>query len=148
MTLLPCLSIRQPWAFSIFHLGKPIENRAWATKYRGPLAIHASLWAPRVQDRAVQEAFDAIRSIVGNIPFERAVMDATRPCGPFFWEALPHGGIIGTVDLVDCVTESDSPWFFGPYGFVLANPRPCKFVPMKGRLGLFNIDANLIEREA
>jgi hypothetical protein len=35
------LSIRQPWAWLIVHGFKPVENRDWATDYRGPLAIHA-----------------------------------------------------------------------------------------------------------
>lgn len=52
---------------------------------------------------------------------------------------------MGVVDVVDCISESSSLWFFGPYGFVLANPRPVEFVPMKGRLGLFDIDDNLIK---
>jgi hypothetical protein len=34
------LTVRQPWAWAIFH-GKPVENRSWATKYRGDLLIHA-----------------------------------------------------------------------------------------------------------
>jgi len=37
------LSIRQPWAYAILHLGKDIENRPWRTNFRGPLLIHASL---------------------------------------------------------------------------------------------------------
>jgi len=35
------LSVRQPWAWLLLN-GKDIENRDWYTKYRGPLAIHAS----------------------------------------------------------------------------------------------------------
>lgn len=145
MTLLPCLSIRQPWAFSIFHLGKPIENRTWATKYRGPLAIHVS--AHRLTALEIEDFICVAEGAVSHNAFY-AELKRTTPMaiGVARWDHLPRGGIIGTVDLVDCVTESDSPWFFGPYGLVLANPRPCKFVPMKGRLGLFNIDANLIER--
>lgn len=36
-----------------------------------------------------------------------------------------------------CVTRSDSPWFFGRYGFVLADVRPVPFFPVKGALGFF-----------
>ena len=37
------LSLIQPWA-SLIALGeKRIETRSWGTRYRGPLAIHASL---------------------------------------------------------------------------------------------------------
>lgn len=147
MTLLPCLSIRQPWTFSIFHLGKPIENRTWPTKYRGPLTIHVSAHRPTALE--IEEFICVAEGAVGHNAFYAELKRATpMAIGVARWGHLPRGGIIGTVDLVDCVTESDSPWFFGPYGFVIANPRPCKFVPMKGRLGLFNIDANLIERVA
>lgn len=35
------LTVKQPAAWAIFHRGKDVENRPWATKYRGPLLIHA-----------------------------------------------------------------------------------------------------------
>lgn len=35
------LTLRQPWAWAAARGWKPIENRRWATSYRGPLAIHA-----------------------------------------------------------------------------------------------------------
>ena len=40
------------------------------------------------------------------------------------WFLTTHfrkGAIIGEVDIVDCVTKSTSPWFEGPFGFVLRN---------------------------
>ena len=36
------LSLRQPWASLIADGRKTIETRTWRTRYRGPLAIHAS----------------------------------------------------------------------------------------------------------
>ncbi|KAA5604040.1 ASCH domain-containing protein [Roseospira marina] len=53
---------------------------------------------------------------------------------------LPLGGIVGAVDVVECVTDHPSPWFFGPIGWVLANPRPLPFTLCRGRLGLFTPD--------
>ncbi len=50
---------------------------------------------------------------------------------------LLRGGIIGSVELVSVVKESDSPWFFGPRGLVLNDPVPCDFIPCKGALGFF-----------
>ena len=38
---MKALTIWQPWAWCIIHAGKDIENRSWATKSIGPLAIHA-----------------------------------------------------------------------------------------------------------
>lgn len=52
---------------------------------------------------------------------------------------LQRGGVIGTVRVVDVVSKSKSQWFGGPCGLVLADPKPCKFVPAKGQLGLFSI---------
>lgn len=50
---------------------------------------------------------------------------------------MPRGGIVGAVEIVDCVTESASPWFAGRYGFVLRNPIPLAFIPCRGALGFF-----------
>lgn len=50
---------------------------------------------------------------------------------------LQRGGIIGSVDVVDVVRESESRWFFGPRGMELANPEPCEFIPSVGSLGYF-----------
>jgi hypothetical protein len=48
------------------------------------------------------------------------------------------GAIIGEVDIIDCVTESNSLWFEGKYGFVLANPVLYdKPIPCRGQLGFF-----------
>lgn len=51
---------------------------------------------------------------------------------------LARGAIIGEVDIVDCVTESESPWYTGPFGFVLRNPQLYDVpIPYKGALGFF-----------
>ena len=50
-----------------------------------------------------------------------------------------RGGIVGAVTLSDCVAEHDSPWFTGPYGFVLAEAKPLPFVPLTGQLGFFAV---------
>src|SRR5437763_3986357 len=45
--------IRQPWAWLIVNGFKDIENRTWATRYRGPLIIQAS--ARRPTEREMDE---------------------------------------------------------------------------------------------
>jgi len=54
---------------------------------------------------------------------------------------LPRGGIIGSVILADCARRGGavSPWFQGPYGFVLRDPKPLDFLPFKGQLGFFDV---------
>jgi hypothetical protein len=115
---MKALSIRQPWAWAIVQGLKPVENRTWATKYRGPLLIHA----------AKTFDYDGFYWINNNIGRSTSL------------DQFQMGGIIGQVNLVDSVQEFDSKWFFGPYGFVLEDPKPLPFTPMRGRLGLFDVD--------
>ena len=127
MSMMRALSVCQPWAWLIVNGYKDIENRTWKLDYRGPLVIHAS-------KRVGQEQLDDVMHV------QHKFTDIRMP--PF--RDMPMGGIVGLVDVVDCVTASDSPWFNGPFGFVLANPRRCKFVPMPGRLGLFPVHAHQV----
>lgn len=124
------LSIRAPWWWAILYAGKDIENRDWYTDYRGPILIHASKWWSLQQ---VDELMNDVRSI-------RQMMEAPPP-KPGDWsyrDMRALGGyVVGRADLVDCVAESDSPWFFGHYGFVLRNVQPIEPYALKGRLGLF-----------
>jgi hypothetical protein len=118
------LSVRQPWAWAIIHAGKNIENRGHVaiTKggmKRGRIAVHAS---KGMTQEEYAHAYDFMRSIDVVCP----------PPG-----ALIRGGIIGTVDVVDVVTKSASPWFFGPRGLVLANALACDPIPCSGALGYF-----------
>lgn len=112
------LSIRQPYPHFIFH-GSPargsdaalpkkeVENRSWPTRHRGWFLIHAG--------KDVSEDRSTIRRL-----------------------NLPLGGIVGFARITDCVTERpDDPWFFGPYGFVLADATPLDLVAEKGALGFF-----------
>lgn len=121
---MKALSVRQPWAWAILHAGKDIENRTWPTKYRGTIFLHTGLqW-----DRGV--GMDDILDIAGGAP-----EGVTIPLG----RDLPRGAIIGRVDIVDCVSASDSPWFCGPFGFVLKNPVAFpSLIPCPGKLGFFD----------
>jgi hypothetical protein len=49
---------------------------------------------------------------------------------------LRRGGIVGQAEIVDCVARSASPWFCGPYGFVLRQCPAADFsrVPRPARL--------------
>lgn len=104
------LSIRQPWCHRILYEGKDVENRDWYTRFRGPVLIHASKGVDP-EDR------DEVRA-----------------------KDMPLGGIVGVMEIVDCVTRMNSPWFFGRYGFVIRNAQPIEFIPCRGRLGFFKPD--------
>jgi len=126
MTLALC--IRQPWASLILLAGKDIENRTWETRLQRRILIHAAKGMTRKQyldamDFVHANCFDSIANL----------LDSFEP------DNLPRGGIIGSVNLTACVRQSDSPWFQGPYGFVLQDPKPLPFVPFRGQLGFFDV---------
>jgi hypothetical protein len=41
---------------------------------------------------------------------------------------VDRGGIVGVVDVIDCLEIHKSKWFNGRFGWVLANPRRLSFV--------------------
>jgi hypothetical protein len=67
------------------------------------------------------------------------VWERFRICVPSD-RSFERGGIVGQASLVDVVTESKSPWFKGPRGFVLKHQVPLRFRPCKGRLGFFEVE--------
>jgi hypothetical protein len=113
---MKAISIRQPWAYLIVSGVKDIENRSWKTKHRGHILIHAAL----------KIEWDAVKSL--NIPESE-------------WHLFKEnrGGIVGETEIVDCVTQSKSVWFEGPFGFVLTNSKKLPFIQTKGKLGIFTI---------
>ncbi|MVA47253.1 ASCH domain-containing protein [Agrobacterium vitis] len=129
------LSIRQPWAHCIMSLGKDIENRDWFTKYRGRICVHTS------KGMTADEWEDCL------VTAHEVSLTRPFPSGQFFPSPaqLQRGGIVGTVEITDCVTISYSPWFFGRYGFVLRDPQPVEVIPVKGALNFFDWRKNLPE---
>lgn len=122
------LSVRQPWAWAIIHAGKDIENRSWQAvnhglNTRGRIAIHAAKGLTRDE---YEGAAEFMASIGVKCPEARDLL---------------RGGIIGSVEVIDVVTGSDSRWFFGPRGLVLADPEPCDLIPAVGALGFFRWEA-------
>lgn len=115
------LSIRQPWAWLIVNGYKDMENRSRNSRHRGTFLVHTGL------------TFD--------IPGYDFV------CKRWPHLPLPHrktfrlGGVVGRVNLVDVVTESDSDWFFGEYGYVLDDAQTLPFFKMPGRLNFFKLSA-------
>ena len=85
------LTVWQPWASLIAHGVKEYETRAWQTKYRGPLAIHASVRWGRDQ-----------QEVVGWRPYP----DLLAALGLSVAD-LPKGFVVGVVDLVDVIPTQD-----------------------------------------
>lgn len=121
---MKALSIKQPWAWAILN-GKPVENRTWPTRFTGPFLIHASKTFDNDGYYWIMENHLAL--------FKGPI---TMP-GPKRFEM---GGVVGKARMVDCVDSHNSPWFFGPRGFVIENAEPLPFYPCKGALGFFDIE--------
>lgn len=118
---MKALSIMQPWAWLIAAGHKDIENRSWPTRFRGPVLLHAG-------KRFDPNYLDEGPAVLWEWP------DIEQP------DDFHTGGIIGEAEIVDCVTDSLSPWFHGPYGFVIRNARLLPFQACRGALGFFTPD--------
>lgn len=79
--LLPCITVRQPWALVIATGHKTVENRGRPTSYRGPVGIHAA--------RAHDPAGDVDPRIL-------------RLWGPEPRVGAPVGAVVAVAELVDC----------------------------------------------
>ena len=99
---MKALSLIQPWASLVTLGAKRIETRSWQTRYRGPLAIHASKGFP-----------SDCRKLVGQAPFYECLGARTAT-------ELPLGAVLGVVWLTECLpTDQLEPGepekFFGDF---------------------------------
>lgn len=127
------LTVRQPWAEAIASGRKDVENRTWTTHVRGTIAIIAGL---QVDDTAYENhAVHRMLSELGVLP------NRIR-------EQMTRGAIIATVELVDVVTDSTSPWAFPDHHhWLLANARRLSTpIPYRGSLSMVELAEPAITR--
>ncbi len=116
---LKAISVSQPWAWLIANGYKDLETRTRATEYRGPVLIHANQNMDSMK-------FTVRDTLIGKF----GIKDLA--------EEYDTGGIIGVVDIVDCVKTSKSPWHKkGTWSYVFANPRVLPYLECKGSAGFF-----------
>ncbi len=133
---MKALVVRQPWAGLIACGEKNIENRSWQTSYRGPLAICAGkkLDTSRAEAEDLYKQYNVTQTGTGVVV---CIVD-------LIGIVAEDGDTAFTGDLPDSITNLDDTWFIGPFGWVLANPRPVQPVAVTGRLGLFDLPDTLI----
>lgn len=145
--MMRALSIRQPFAWLIVRPDitdpaerarayvdgriKDIENRGWYTRVRGRVLIHASASYSRTNHECHAEV----------------VLDEYEIILPRY-EQMHRGGIVGVVEIHDCVEKHPSHWKDpGSWGFVLRGAEPLPFRPMRGMLGIFGVPDRVLQFE-
>ncbi len=141
------LTLRQPWAHAVVHLGKSLENRRWNTHFRGTFLIHA---AKGMTLGEYEDAVDFCDGALGRTKQGTSLTRTGELPGP---KALPFGGIVGRARLVGVLPPCASigaplcphPWHMHEqYGFLLSNIEPLPFVPCKGALGFWPVPADVM----
>lgn len=120
---IPALTLKAPWGWAVMHAGKDIENRSHRrfANLRGETAIHHS---QRVSRAEYMEACEFIRRVSG--------LEAPH------YDQAGHGCILGTVEVTNFVSYSQSAWYMGEYGLVLRDPQPFEQpIPAKGQQGIW-----------
>ena len=160
---MKALTLIQPWAFAIEHLGKPVENRTWPpprTLIGQRFCIHAG--------KSIDD--DALGGLVADLAddFSKGKAVPSLPPGP-----LPRGAITCSVVLRGWVRGSEylyrggpevlevagdvaperaremvrSRWWVGPIGWVLDEVHGLtEPVPCRGALGLWTVPDDVAAR--
>ncbi|MEK8215535.1 ASCH domain-containing protein [Paenibacillus sp. FSL L8-0463] len=138
---MKAITIIQPWATLIAVGEKRFETRSWATKHRGPIAIHAGkkINKEACQQEDIQKALARHGYTVDNLPTGAVVAIATM--------VFPHqvdedNGSIAVLSNDESV-QGDEIWFgdfsLGRYAWELTNvERLQEPIPAKGQQGLWN----------
>lgn len=157
----PVLTIRQPWCWAIEH-GKPVENRSWYMKHRGPLWLHAgarSRWdpdgeaSPLVQV-AWQKFTGPVTSLNRRMGTRNVELHRSNPM-------IRFGAVTALAEVTGCHHSDEcmmpasalppsgrtgcSPWAVrGQFHIELASVRPLpEPVPCRGMLGLWRLPGDI-----
>lgn len=149
------LTVKQPWAYAVLHLGKRVENRPlhpppYLLGQR--IAIHAGKsWARKALDwmrerGLVPEALDAT--------LDKLTLTSSAIVGTALLVGWAEKGAGYEYDADDHKSEGltreqaiaalDSAWYMGQVALVLDDVRPLAVpVPCRGQLGFWNLPAEV-----
>jgi len=113
-------TLHRPWDVTFVTMGKNIENRRW----KPPAKLVGALIALHAGQHFNKPDADWIARHFGRVitPAESVA-----------------GRIVAVGRLTGFVTTSNSPWFFGPYGWTFANLRAIEPVECRGAQGLWKL---------
>lgn len=140
---LRALTLRCWWAFAVTHLNKRLENRKWKPwpAIAGKrVAIHAGRWPKtNTEKKQAEEAVAWMR--------DRELMKYSHLQESASDVYARGGKIVALATIGEPVTESDDPWFIGPFGWPLLDvvvlPEP---VPYRGAIGLWRVPPEIAAR--
>ena len=150
---MKAITLRHPWAFAVARLDKRIENRTWKpppSLIGRRIAIHGGV-APKGE--ALGECVADIDVISKQILTQELYNALPAEKRHWLIYHAPHTvrdwitpGIVATATLKGVVTTSDSPWFFGPFGWVLEDVEPLETpVPHRGAQGLWPVSEEALK---
>lgn len=134
---MKAISIKQPWASFIAEGYKTIETRIWSTEYRGDILICASKTPDNNMMKELNGMFSPFKDLNIAYPFGQAICIAEiYDCKPMKKDDEPEAM---------CEVYGSGRW--KAKSFFLRNIRKIKPFPVKGELGIFeiNIDQSKIE---
>lgn len=167
------ITLTQPWATLVAIGAKRIETRSWATRYRGPLAIHAAAGLGPVGGKHGLLELLSTEPFWGVLRQALYVPNVGYPAdAETIAEELDYGAILGQANLFDCVpterigpnwhrwqypaTDDAAQWHmtdqeraFGDYSpgrfaFLLGKPQAfAEPIPARGQLKLWNWDGDM-----
>jgi hypothetical protein len=138
------LTIKQPWPDCIVCGWKRVENRTWKPPddiIGTRIAIHAGKQFDHAGHRRLWKVSDVVGphgvvSFMGWLCFTPTVHNRAR-----------FGAIVATAVVERVTTDGDSPWFTGPYGWVLRDVRSLKDpIPCRGAQGLWTVPEEVAAR--
>ncbi len=145
---MKALTLHRPWDWAMLH-GKQIENRSW----KPPAELVGQRFALHAGKHYDYDGLAFIKRTlgIGVVPTSDAgvVVGTTELVG---WIELDSAGVrskgVGPIaSHAGCAHGFDSPWLFGPIGWVLKDTRALrKPVPCRGMQGLWTLPRDVERR--
>jgi hypothetical protein len=130
-SIIKGLTLHRPWGWAIRTLNKRVENRGY--KCSLPLNSYVAIHNGKKWDKD-----------------GAAFLDQVNPSGLFenpVDDPNDQGLITCVARYRGTVEESDSEWFFGPYGWILDDVVPIDNIKIaRGQQGLWNLDDEILSQ--
>ena len=142
------LTIHQPWAWAIVAGHKPVENRTWIPP-RAFIGSVLFIHAGKSLDMPAVAKVKAEIGIAGALldPARDLVTGAIVGCARYMGTATEDASLrVPGVEVQDAERYIRSPWYSGPFGWVLSEPvKFAKPVPARGMQKLWSPDHDVLE---